>query len=97
MIDGADAEPHRLLAMALLGAVGTGVAYVIYYRALAAEGATKTSVVTYLVPVVAVAVGVAFLDEPFELRLLAGAALTLVGIGLLHERVFRSRRAPVAA
>ena len=95
--EGADVEPHRVLAMVLLGAIGTGVAYVIYYRALAADGATKTSVVTYLVPVVAVAVGVAFLDEPFELRLLAGAALTLVGIGLLHERVLRTRRPPVAA
>ena len=96
-MDGADVEPHRVLAMLLLGAIGTGVAYVIYYRALAADGATKTSVVTYLVPVVAVAVGVAFLDEPFELRLLAGAGLTLVGIGLLHERVLRSRRPPIPA
>jgi hypothetical protein len=46
--------------------------------------------------VVAITVGVAFLDEPVRLRLLAGAALVVVGIALLQERLQRFRRLPVA-
>lgn len=84
-------EPHRLLAVVLLGAVGTGYAYVLVYRAIAEIGPTKASAVTYLVPVVAVTVGVLFLREPFHLRLLAGGALTLVGIAMLDQRVGRRR------
>lgn len=80
-------EPHRILAVALLGTVGTGYAYVLMYRAIGDIGTTRASTVTYLVPVVAVTVGVLFLREPFHLRLLAGGALTLAGIALLDERV----------
>lgn len=90
-------EPHRLAALAILGVVGTGLAYVLYYGAIAEVGPTKASVVTYLVPVVAVTVGVVFLDEPFRLRILAGGALTVLGILLLHERLGRRRLVPVGA
>jgi drug/metabolite transporter (DMT)-like permease len=89
---GINLEPHRILAVVLLGAVGTGYAYVLMYRAIGDVGTTKASTVTYLVPVVAVSVGVLFLREPFHLRLLAGGALTLAGIGLLDERLAARRR-----
>jgi len=93
---GIDLEPHRILAVVLLGAVGTGVAYVLIYGAIAEIGPTKASAVTYLVPVVAVTVGVLFLREPFHLRLLAGGALTLAGIALIDQRLggFRPRPRP---
>lgn len=95
--DGIHLTPPRILAVALLGIVGTGLAYVLNYGSIAELGPTRASVVTQLVPVVAVTVGVVFLDEPFRLRLLAGAALTLFGIALLHERIRRFRTTPVAA
>jgi drug/metabolite transporter (DMT)-like permease len=94
--DGIDPAPHRILAVLLLGIVGTGFAYVLNYGSIAELGPTRASVVTQLVPVVAVAVGVAFLDEPFRLRLIIGAAVTLLGIALLHERIRRFRTVPVA-
>lgn len=84
---GIDLAPHRVLAVVLLGAVGTGVAYVLIYGAIAEIGPTRASTVTYLVPVVAVTVGVLFLREPFHLRLLAGGALTLTGIALLDQKL----------
>ncbi len=93
---GIDPEPHRLLAVALLGVVGTGFAYVLNYQSIADVGPTRASVVTQLVPVVAVTVGVVFLREPFHLRLVAGGLLTLFGIALLHERIRRFRAVPVA-
>lgn len=96
MRDGLELTPHRALAVVLLGVFGTGLAHLLNYRSIAEVGPTRASVVTQLVPVVAVAVGVAFLHEPFHVRLLIGAALTLFGIALLHERVRRFRTIPLA-
>jgi drug/metabolite transporter (DMT)-like permease len=76
--------PTRALAVGLLGVFGTGLAYVMVYRLIADIGSTKASVVTYLVPVVAVAVGVLFLGEDFSLRLLAGGAVVIAGIALVN-------------
>ena len=92
---GLDLEWRPLVSVLLLGAFATGVAYVLNYQAIAEVGPTRASVVTYVVPVVAVTVGVLFLDEPFRLRLVVGGALVAVGIGLLQERLRRFRRAPV--
>jgi drug/metabolite transporter (DMT)-like permease len=90
---GIELTPKRVLCVVLLGAVGTGVAYVLNYGVIAELGATKASLVTYVIPVVAVAVGVIVLDEPFELRLLAGGALIVAGIALVHDRL-RFKRVP---
>ncbi len=95
--DGISLTPRRVLAVGLLGIFGTGIAYVLNYRSIAELGPTVASVVTYLVPVVAVAVGVAFLDEPFELRLVLGGALTVAGIDLLNGRPLRRPPAPTHA
>ena len=65
-MDGIELTPTRVVSILLLGAMGTGVAYLLNYRSIAELGSTKASVVTYLVPVVAVVVGVLFLDEAFE-------------------------------
>jgi drug/metabolite transporter (DMT)-like permease len=86
--------PHRILAVTILGIFGTGFAYLLNYRLIADVGSTRASVVTQLVPVVAVTVGVLFLGEPFHLRLLAGGALTLFGVALLNERIRRFRAVP---
>ena len=92
--EGFSLTPRRTLAIGLLGVLGTGVAYVLNYRSIAELGPTVASVVTYLVPVVAVVVGVVFLDEAFQMRLVLGGALTVAGIALLNGRP--RRRRPVA-
>ncbi|MBW3668684.1 MAG: EamA family transporter [Actinobacteria bacterium] len=92
---GLDLEWRPLVSVLLLGAFATGIAYVLNYQAIAAVGPTRASLVTYVVPVVAVSVGVLFLDEPFRLRLLVGGALVAVGIALLQEPLRRFRRAPI--
>lgn len=77
----------RAGAVFLLGAVGTGLAFLLNYAMVADLGATRASLVTYLVPVVAITVGVVVLGEPFEWRLLLGAALTIGGIaGVTYGR-----------
>ena len=84
-----DLAPRRLLSLLVLGAVGTGIAYVISYGLVADLGPTKASLVTYIIPVVAVAVGVAVLDEPFHVRILGGGVLIVLGIALVQERLRR--------
>ncbi len=44
------------------------------------------SAVTYLVPVVSVALGATFLSEPTGLNLLGGAVLILLGVALVQQR-----------
>ena len=91
--DGLSLTPRRVLAVGALGVFGTGVAYILSYRVIRELGATRASVVTYLVPVVAVVAGIAVLDEPFEARILLGGALIVGGVALLRER--RPWRVPV--
>lgn len=52
-----------LLAVAALGALGTGAAYVLQHGLIRAAGATVASTVTYVAPVVAVIIGVTLLNE----------------------------------
>ena len=77
-------DPHIVLAIVLLGVVGTGFAYILNYRVIADLGATRASLVTYVIPVVAVTVGVVVLDEPFEWSLVYGGVLIIAGIALVH-------------
>jgi drug/metabolite transporter (DMT)-like permease len=77
-------DAHIVLAITLLGVFGSGIAYILNYRVIAELGATRASLVTYIIPVVAVTVGVVVLDEPFEWRLVAGGLLIVAGIALVH-------------
>ncbi len=81
----------RVLCLVLLGALGTGYAYLLNYRTLQAEGATAASLVTYLIPVVGVAAGVLVLGEPFSYRLLLGAVVVGFGIALIQGRILGPR------
>lgn len=80
-------QPHRVLSVVLLGVVGTGLAYILNYQVVRDLGPTKASLVTYVIPVVAVIVGIVVLDERFELRLLFGGTLIVLGIAVVHERI----------
>ena len=66
-------------AMAVLGAGGTGLAFVMFYTLIADVGPAKASIVAYVAPVFAVIYGVTFRDEAFTLGTLVGMALILGG------------------
>lgn len=87
--DGFSPDGREVLAVAALGALGTGFAYVLNYQSIAALGPTKASLVTYLVPVVAVTLGVVLLDEDFRLRLVVGGGLVITGVAMVHGRLRR--------
>jgi drug/metabolite transporter (DMT)-like permease len=73
-------------AVAVLGIVGTGFAYVLNYQIITSEGATVASTVTYLLPVVAIVLGVLVLGESITVTTLAGIALVLAGVALTRSR-----------
>lgn len=70
------------LSVVVLGVVGTGVAYILYFALIAGAGASKAILVTYLVPSLALLYGVTLLDEPLTLVAVAGLALILGGVAL---------------
>ncbi|HEY2957555.1 MAG TPA: DMT family transporter [Actinomycetota bacterium] len=83
--------PLVVLCLLLLGALGTGYAYVLNYRILKDVGGTGASLVTYLIPIVGVGAGVLVLHEPFSLRQVAGALVIVVGIALVQGRLLGPR------
>ena len=80
------------IAILWLGLLGTFVAYLLYFSLLESVGATRTSLVTYILPVVGVALGVIFLDELLDFRLVVGAVLILMGIIFVNLKLQRSPR-----
>lgn len=96
-VDGFDPTWRRVGALLVLGVVGTGLAYLLNYRVVADLGATRASLVTYVIPIVAVAVGVAVLDESFHARVLVGGVLIVGGIALVNGLARLPRRPPAAA
>ncbi len=84
-------DPGALTWAALLGLalLSTALAYVIYFRILAAAGATNLLLVTFLIPVSALALGVTILGERPDAAAFAGLALIFAGLAAVDGRVFR--------
>ena len=82
--------PHltavSVAAVVVLGIIGTGFAYVLNYQIITSEGATVASTLTYLLPVVAIVLGVVVLGESITVTVLAGIALVLIGVALTRRR-----------
>jgi drug/metabolite transporter (DMT)-like permease len=72
-----------LLAVLTLGVVGTGIAMSFQYDVVRAAGPTVGASVTYLIPVVSVALGVLLLGERLQWPQLAGAAVVLIAAVLI--------------
>lgn len=71
-----------LLAVAALGALGTGVAVLLQYGLVAEVGPTTAQMVTYFIPVIATAAGVAVLGETLTWSTPVGAVIVLAGAAL---------------
>ncbi|MFD7405928.1 DMT family transporter [Streptomyces sp. NPDC059866] len=75
-----------LLAVAALGALGTGLAMLVQFSLVAEVGPTTAQMVTYFIPVVATAAGVAILGESLTWSTPVGAAIVLAGAALTQVR-----------
>ncbi|MBZ9640416.1 DMT family transporter [Streptomyces sp. PSKA30] len=75
-----------LLAVAALGALGTGLAMLVQFSLVAEVGPTTAQMVTYFIPVIATAAGVAILGESLTWSTPVGAAIVLAGAALTQVR-----------
>ncbi|MSU91140.1 EamA family transporter [Rhodobacteraceae bacterium 2CG4] len=80
-----------LAAVLALAVLSTALAYVLYFRVLARAGATNILLVTFLVPVSAILLGVAFLGEALAPAHVAGMVLIGAGLAAIDGRLLRRR------
>jgi drug/metabolite transporter (DMT)-like permease len=84
--------PHRtppaasILALITLGIVNTGLAYWLFYLLIDEAGAATASVTTYVMPVVALVLGVGLLGEKLTIGVVAGLILIALGAWLATGR-----------
>ncbi len=90
--------PSALLAVVWLGVFGSAFAYLIYFRLVHVLGPTRLSLITYLMPIVAIVLGFLVLGEVIDLQTFVGTAVILTGVGLVNSRFGRRKlfgRSPV--
>jgi len=78
-LDDSSFEPGPVLAVIFLGVVGTGAARTLAATLAGRAGAPRMSTTTYLVPVVAVALGVLFRNESVAPVAVVGMVIVLIG------------------
>jgi len=75
-------SPRAWWSVGLLGALCTAVAYVLYFRLIAAVGPARAIAVTFLIPAFAILWGALFLDEAVTGRMALGALVVVAGTAL---------------
>ena len=90
LMDGITKDEYRIgpvLAMIALGVFGSGFAYIWNFTIMRAAGSAIASSVTYVTPVVAVVVGLIFLQEKLHWYEPVGALVVLLGAAIAQERI----------
>lgn len=85
-----DLDLIAIASLTALGALGTGIAFLVFYTLIARVGPTNATMVTYLVPVVAVIAGAVLLDERLGSLTLAGGIVVVIGIWLSQRALPKS-------
>lgn len=80
--------PGAFAAILLLGVIGTGVAFAIYYRAMRLVGPQRTSIIAYLIPCFSLVYGLPLGERPGP-GAVAGLACILGGSALIARRPSR--------
>ena len=86
-----------MLAVAAVGIVCTGIAFLLYFRLVRDIGATSALTVTFLIPVFGILWGNLFLDEVITLGMIVGSCIVIVGTALVtgfNPATLLPRRAP---
>jgi len=96
LIDGIAEDEYRvipLLSMLALGIFGSGFAYIWNFQVIKGAGSAVASTVTYITPLVAVMMGLVFLNEPLTWNEPMGGLIVLVGAAISQNRLVLFRRA----
>jgi len=83
-------SPSVMFAVAVLGVVCTALAFVLFFALIAEVGSARATVITYVNPAVALALGVALLSEPLTVGIAIGSVLVVLGSILATRRAPRS-------
>ena len=83
-------SPQVIVAVAVLGAVCTALAFVLFFPLIAEVGPARATVITYVNPAVALALGVLLLGEPLTYGILIGFVLIVAGSVLATNALARS-------
>jgi drug/metabolite transporter (DMT)-like permease len=75
-----------------LGVLSTGLAFIVYFRLLSTAGANNVLLVTFLLPITAILLGVAVLDEVLRTQHIQGIVLVGLGLIVIDGRVSRAVR-----
>jgi drug/metabolite transporter (DMT)-like permease len=99
LVAGAPTAPASLSAEVVgsvlaLGALGTGLAYVLMFRVIRGVGATTASTVTYVIPLFATLIGVVVLGEHLSWYEPVGGLVVLAGVAVSQGGLRLPRRAP---
>ncbi|MFI7603509.1 DMT family transporter [Micromonospora sp. NPDC049366] len=89
-------SPRVVASVLTLGALGTGLAFVINLRNIRIIGASTASTVTYLIPVFAVLIGAVVLGERLNWHQPVGALIVLLGVAVSQGLIGRRRTTPVS-
>jgi drug/metabolite transporter (DMT)-like permease len=90
LFDGIAEDEYRLgpvSAMIVLGVFGSGFAYLWNYKVMQLAGSAIASSVTYMTPLVAIIVGIIFLNESITWNEPLGALIVLLGAAIAQERI----------
>ena len=96
LIDGIAEDNYRvipLLSMLALGIFGSGFAYIWNFHVIKEAGSAIASTVTYITPLVAVVMGLLFLNEPLTWNEPIGGLIVLLGAAISQNRLVLFRRA----
>jgi drug/metabolite transporter (DMT)-like permease len=90
LYDGIAKDEYRIgpiLGMIGLGVFGSGFAYLWNFKVMQLAGSAIASSVTYLTPLVAIIVGIIFLNESITWNEPVGALIVLLGAAIAQERI----------
>ncbi len=81
-----DLNTRSVGALLYLVVFGSVVTFTLYYWVLARLPATRVSLMTYVLPLVALAIGILLFDEPWSVRTFAGSGLVIAGVAMASHR-----------
>jgi len=84
-------DAQAVFSVVWLGIFGSGLAYMGYFRLLGRWGATRTSLVAYLLPIVGIVLGFLVLQESIDSTLVLGTGLVIAGVAVVNARWGRRR------
>ena len=82
-------DTQAIFSILWLGLLGSGLAYLCFFRLLGPWGATRLTMVAYVIPVVGIALGFVFLQETIDGRIILGTAAVLADIAIVNSRFGR--------